>query len=355
MMMNWRPQNWLRVSVAAGLTLLPAAGAPVQTNTPGWHMEYKKVERASFTEEWNYAFPNYVSKRWFIALRYQPTTAWNRDVQCEAALLTSEGWKPFTLVHEGSRERRLMLVIDYPHNDPLLKSGFKVKTTLTATLYDQRLVSGDPVTPAATLNSDERQSYLVPTTTFDFGRDSVKDWITQHNLWKMKDEAPQDFVRRVYRELRKTLPFSGADGGPWICSQILKAGFGECARHAIVGTSILRANGIPARSISTLWAVDDTSQGAHCWGEFFWEGVGWVPYDTSLDQWNQSDAYFGYRKGLFIGESVDMDWVIYAGSMGWKTAFAIDAWPCYWAEGQGSFEGQKEDHTTSVKIIERYQ
>lgn len=266
-----------------------------------YHLEYHKSHRASFSEQWEYTFPNYVSKRWFIALRYQPATAWSREVACSAALFTSQGWRPFRLAAEDSAERRPMLIIDFPHEDPVLKHGFTIRTTLTSTIYDQRLVEGPPTTPIGQLTAAQSQPYLAATETFDFNETSVRKWITEHELWKKPDEPAPDFVKRVYRELRKTLPYSTEDGGRWICSQILKAGFGECARHAIVGTSILRANEIPARMACALWATDEQSQGAHCWGEFLWPGVGWVPYDTSANQQDRNtDRYFGSKKGELI-------------------------------------------------------
>ena len=96
-----------------------------------YHMEFTKSHRAAFTETWNYHFPNYVSKRWFIALAL-PTDDGMEPGRgmSPAALLTSDGWKAFHTVYEEGPEKRPMLVIDYPHDDPLLKSGFKVQTTL---------------------------------------------------------------------------------------------------------------------------------------------------------------------------------------------------------------------------------
>jgi len=331
------------------------AKALAQANPPQYHMEYERSHRASFNQIWDYKFPKYVSKRWFIALRYQPTLAWSRDVYCKAELLTSKGWIPFKRVVEGSAEKRPMLIIDYPHDDPKLKSGFTIRTTLIATIYTQRLADGPPPTPVLPLRDSVRQGYLAPTEALDFNEPSAKVWISQHDLWKKNGEDALAFARRVQRTLRTQLPYSVADGGRWNCSQIMKVGFGECARHAIVGTSILRANNIPARAVCTLWAVDESSKGAHCWGEFFLEGVGWVPYDSSFDQPNpNADAFFGQRDADFIAGMVDMDWLIDAGSLGKHSVFAIDAWPAFWAEGEGDFDGQKCETSTTVRVLARF-
>ena len=130
-------------------------------------------------------------------------------------------------------------------------------------------------------------------------------------------------------------------------------GYGECCRHAIVGTSILRANKIPARTVCGLWAIDEKSKGGHCWGEFYLEGAGWIPYDTTLDGNHlNSDDYFGSKKGEVLAGMVDFDWVIDARSFGQKSAFGIDAFPAFWSKGEGNTDN-KLDMTEKVHIVNR--
>jgi transglutaminase-like putative cysteine protease len=327
-----------------------------QGAAPDWHLVYTASHRASYEKEWKYTFPDHRSTRWVIALRYPPQLAWSKDAAGKAELLTSAGWKPFKEVTEGSKEKRRMLVIDYEHDDPKLRNGFTIRTTLTATIYHQQLVRGRPARPAPPLAAEEKESYLAETDTFDFSKGNVKEWMDAHKMWLGKAEKPIDFVHRVYKELRlqKSLPYDTKDGGPWVCSQILKVGYGECCRHAIVGTSILRTHQIPARTVCGLWAIDEKSKGGHCWGEFFLEGVGWVPYDTTVDGTNlNTEAYFGSKKGEVLAGMIDFDWGIDAGSFGKQTVFAIDAFPAYWSKGEGSLDKPKLDTTESVRILKR--
>jgi transglutaminase-like putative cysteine protease len=101
-----------------------------------------------------------------------------------------------------------------------------------------------------------------------------------------------------------------------------------------------------------LWAIDDKSKGAHCWGEFYMDGVGWVPYDTTLDNENpKSEAYFANKKGDLIAGMIDFDWVINAGPFGKQTVFAIDALPAYWSQGSGDMNNPKIDTTTTVRVL----
>ena len=288
-----------------------------------------------------------------------------------------------------------MLIIDYPHGDRMLRDGFTMRTALTATIYNQQLMNTQqPIWgmtkqqskkgmnkqqskkgmnkqqskkgmnkqqpmrgrfgPPEVLTAEEREAYLAATDTFDFSKLEVKKWMDDHTMWMGKDETPIAFAHRVYKQLRLHLPYNTADGGPWICSQILKTGYGECCRHAIVGTSILRANRIPARTACALWAVDDKSKGAHCWGEFYAKGVGWVPYDTTIDGTNlQTDAHFGSKNAELLAGMVDFDWVIDAGPFGEQTVPGIDYLPAYWSKGDGNTDNPKVAMTERVRVLKR--
>jgi transglutaminase-like putative cysteine protease len=302
-------------------------------------MVYTASHRATYQKEWQYSFPEHTSSRWFIALREPPELSWSRDVECTAELLTSEGWKLFERRQDGSPENRAMLIIDHSHNDAKLKNGFTIRTSFTATIYHQELRKGKGIKPIV-IGDAKTATFLRETETFDFSDPLVKKWMDQNSMWKTDRETERDFVIRVYRHLRRTIPYNTADGGRWICSQILKTGFGECCRHAVVGTSILRANGIPARTVCGVWAIDANSKGGHCWGEFYLKNVGWIPYDTTLDSQNKTaDQYFGSKKGEILAGMVDFDWEIDAGTLGKHTVFAIDYTPAFWSEGKGDLTG----------------
>jgi transglutaminase-like putative cysteine protease len=340
--------------LAAGLVCLACPTAYGQ-RAPTWHLVYTPSHRATFEQEWEYTFPNHQSNRWIIALRYPPELPWSKDVVAKAELLTSDGWKPFEEVTEGSKEKRRMLFLDHSHEDPKLRRGFTVRTTLTATIFDQQLQRGRPAKPVAPLKAEERETFLAATDTFDFQKPNVKEWMDGHKMWRGKNEDPLTFVHRVYRELRLHLPYNTGDGGPWVCSQILKVGFGECARHAMVGTSILRANKIPARTVCGLWAIDEKSKGAHCWGEFFLDGVGWVLYDTTIDNGNpDSEAYFAAKKGEILAGMIDFDWVIDTRAFGKQTVPGIDAFPAKWGQGKGAMDGERVETTTRVRVLKRF-
>ncbi len=325
-----------------------------QPGAEGWHMVYTRSHRATFEQEWKYTFPQHRAKQWFVALRDAPELPWSREAVGKAELRTSAGWKPFRQVFEEGREGRRMLVIDVARDDPLLRKGFTVRTTLTATIYDQKLAPGRPTSPVPPLTLQERPMWVAPTKAYDFHNPRVKEWMDKHQMWKGPNEEVLHFAHRVYKQLRVHMPYSTKDSDPWTCSHILKDGFGECCRHSIVTTSILRANNIPARTVCGLWAVDNKSKGAHCWGEFFLHGVGWVPYDTTLGDDKNSEAYFGTKKGEILAGMVDFDWLIDAGPFGKQRVSGIDAFPVFWSQGEGSLDNPKIETNTSVRILNRF-
>jgi Transglutaminase-like superfamily len=340
----------LAVVVLFGLT--PCAFG--QKADSDWHMAYTRSHRATFEQEWKYTFPKHHSKRWFIALRYAPELPWSRQAVSKAELRTSHGWIPFRETVEEGREHRRMLVIDHPADDPLLRPGFTVRTTLTSTIYDQDLQPGPSARPVAPLTPQQREVWLEPTKTYDFRAQRVKAWMDNHKMWRAPNEEVLHFVHRVYKQLRVHMPYSTKDSDPWTCSHILKDGWGECCRHSIVTTAVVRANKIPARTVCAVWAVDNKSTGAHCWGEFFLHGVGWVPYDTTLGDDKNSEDYFGKKKGELIAGMVDFDWVFPAGPFGQQHVQGLDAYPAFWSRGEGPMDNPKVETKTSVRIVERF-
>jgi hypothetical protein len=345
----------VRLSVFATLLACLGGGAVHgQAAAPAGHLVYTPNHRATYEQQWTFTFPQHQSTRWIIALRYPPELPWNRQAQGKAELLTGNGWRPFKEVRDGSKEHRRMLLIDYPHQDPKLRHGFTIRTTLAATLFDQHLEKGQPTRPAVALTAVEKESYQQATTTFDFHKPAVKKWMDEHDMWKRADEQPLGFVHRVYKELRLHLPYKMRDDAPLVCSQILQTGFGECARHSIVGTSILRANKISARTVCGVWAIDSTSKGSHCWGEFFLDGTGWVPYDTTYDGTNLgSEAYFGHKCGEVLASQVDFDYVISAGPFGKQTVFAMEGLPAYWSVGTGTMANPQVETSSQVRLVKQ--
>ena len=331
-----------KVRVSNGLTVerLSAGGFG-----DDWTIECIPSHRITQVFEAEYTFPDYESTRWFIARGHPQEVPWMKDVKAKMELLTSDGWKPFEVKREKSLLKQRIFCIDYPHEDPILKRGFKVRRTVTATVCEQKLKKGFPETPVPPLTAEEKTNYLRANYYCDFHNADVKKWMDDHKMWRNKGEKPMDFALRVRWELIDHIPYNPENGIPWVCSQILKQGSGECFCHAVVATSILRANKIPARVNGGQWANDENSKGGHCWMEVFLDGVGWVTCDSIYGR-------VGDKEGEFIVGAADSNVVYDAGPFGKQTT-PIDPWLAYWAQGKGKMEeGYKEAIT--YKVLKRF-
>jgi len=90
-------------------------------------------------------------------------------------------------------------------------------------------------------------------------------------------------------------------------------GFGECGDYAALFCALLRAVGVPARTVAG-W-IAETGHSHHVWAEFYLPSYGWIPTDPSWDDGNLTWEYFGSlpSSGRFIssvGVNIELaaDW-----------------------------------------------
>jgi len=116
--------------------------------------------------------------------------------------------------------------------------------------------------------------------------------------------------------------------------------------------AILRANGIPARTLWGRWAK--TQEGDygqfHVKSEFFDKTIGWVPVDVTgamTSKNTDKDDFFGRDEGDFITMHVDTDLnfnSIHFGKkdLGWRQGAA------FWVKGAGTLDGHTFTETWTV-------
>ncbi|WP_025026225.1 transglutaminase-like domain-containing protein [Caldalkalibacillus mannanilyticus] len=96
---------------------------------------------------------------------------------------------------------------------------------------------------------------------------------------------------------------------------------GDCGEFSFLFTSWCRSLGIPCRTLFGAWTAG--ANHPHAWNEFFIDGVGWIPVDSSMATLNKSIIHkFGSL--LRYGTSPKVDY--YFGSIeGKRVAFSLDA------------------------------
>jgi transglutaminase-like putative cysteine protease len=96
--------------------------------------------------------------------------------------------------------------------------------------------------------------------------------------------APAEQVARLVRFVARFVEDAwGADALSVL--QVIERRRGDCSEHAALFTTLARAAGIPARTVSGLaWLGDEARAfGGHAWCEVALDGA-WVPVDPTLDQ-----------------------------------------------------------------------
>lgn len=92
-----------------------------------------------------------------------------------------------------------------------------------------------------------------------------------------QSELVQDYINSRY-------PWAGAreySTLECIPTYVVEHGYGDCGQVSLLYISLMRSLGVPARWESG-WMLHPGEKNYHDWAEVYFEGVGWVPVDTSF-------------------------------------------------------------------------
>ena len=94
---------------------------------------------------------------------------------------------------------------------------------------------------------------------------------------------PYRKMKKIFEWINTTFPWAGAREYSTlqnIPQYVLENGHGDCGQVTLLLITLARHNGIPARWQSGFQMQPDNLN-MHDWGEYFIEGVGWIPVDQS--------------------------------------------------------------------------
>jgi transglutaminase-like putative cysteine protease len=117
--------------------------------------------------------------------------------------------------------------------------------------------------------------------------------ISQQIAKESKD--PLEFARNAYNYVVNNFNYQ-TDKENHSLTTILKNSGGDCVAFSFVFVSLLRSQGIPAR---TIYAVRPSSEeypdvSFHCSTEFYLERYGWIPVDATIGSGDKKGDYFGH-------------------------------------------------------------
>jgi transglutaminase-like putative cysteine protease len=201
---------------------------------------------------------------------------------------------------------------------------------------------------------------LVPTETLDFDTPSFQAKLTDRALRPKPTENDLAFVRRVFTTLKGDLRYEYHPDLDRRSSQVWPAGKSDCSGINGLLVSVLRANGIPARTLCGRWARSavpgETLGGVpygqwHVKAEVYLRGVGWVPADLSgavqRDAPGDGLAFFGHDDGNFLVMHTDFDLRIDTMGFG-RRSVRTDQGFVYWVRGSGAMDGRVVHETWEV-------
>jgi len=218
-------------------------------------------------------------------------------------------------------------------------------------LYARKLVPGKYDKPLEDLDEFSRKAYLRPTNTVDWDSGEFQSWLKE-TPGMLKNSSDKDivFAYNVYRYITDkgvytTDKYLLANSKPSLACRTLMT---DCGGFATLFTAVMRANGIPARTLDGWWAVSGAQ--THCKAEFWAGGIGWVPVDITSG-FKNPDRFFGRDYGDFITIHTDNDLVIDTIYWGQKEFWCDQGWLYWITSNGGSGAGQTFKGTWTVEKI----
>ncbi|GAB5516785.1 transglutaminase-like domain-containing protein [Rhodopirellula baltica] len=227
--------------------------------------------------------------------------------------------------------------------------------------YEKRTTAENaPVDP---LSADDRAIFLRSIPEYDYQSEEFQKWKTKNRFQRRRTEGEVRFAQRVFQKLANTYQYSYVPSEDRTASLLCQSDATDCGGLSTLFATVMRSEGVPARILSGRWAIsanpgetinDQPYYQYHVIAEFYAQGVGWIPLDTSSaiihDRTKTKLQYFGQSDGDFITYHVDpgveFDTDLHGDYR--ATYFQI---PLMWLTGEGTLDqfSHKESWTVSPK------
>ena len=320
-----------------------------------WKLERRPSKRVRATFTYTVTAPNLVAREWLLFLS-RPEHHPAHDVTVTAPTPDAEEirdlsarrqplWRWRTPVGDGDAEPDTM----------------KWSVSLDVQLFSRKLARGRSRSKGRALGADERRLSLRPTGGFDYRDRVVIEFARQHKLERETREGEVEFARRVFQAIARNFEYHYVGEQDRSAAGVIGAGRSDCGGLSTLFATVLRSQGIPARTIAGRWATSARPGQRiggvayfqeHVKAEFWADGLGWVPADLSSavlhDPSKEKVKYFAADPGDFIVFHFDTNLRFDTVDFGERT-FALLQKPSHWATGRGDFVGVTTAETWTVK------
>lgn len=233
-------------------------------------------------------------------------------------------------------------------------SGLTLTARYQITTTPRSLVQGTAPTGNVYANQpNDSAQYLAATTTLNFNTSVFQQWLKQNNLIKRASERDIDFAYRSLVKISNLYFYNFDPNQDRSNSNICQSKSSDCGGLSWLFEGTMRANGVPARSLIGRWLKTDNTPDAtsstdgecHVKAEFYAQGVGWIPVDTSGAVSNK-DAYdnFGSITSDYVTFHLDPDLIVNTGTFGQQSLRNLQS-PSCWFSGGGGVAGMTSSTT----------
>ena len=360
--MRLRP---LATSLAFAAFLLARAGAAPQVEpsdpprvppglNKGYRLEVKPSVRIDASYQVAVSAPGARASEWIFLIPRPPDLPSQR-------ILGADTLPPGEVVLERSPLRRPLLRIQMPVTDATTARSARAQSRTAAVLFSRRLGKGTASAPVRELSDAERDLYLRRTVKFNRDSPVLLKWIGENRLARSPSEGEIDFARRVFQHIALNFEYEYLGEQNRSAPHVCEAGKSDCGGLSVLFATVLRSQGVPARTLAGRWAQsadpDEKIGGVnyrqeHIKAEFFAQGVGWVPVDPAgaiqHDRSREKLAHFGNDPGLFLTLHLDAELLVDTGRFGVRHMDLMQR-ASYWMRGSGSLKDSMMSEDWKVK------
>jgi transglutaminase-like putative cysteine protease len=339
--------------IIAALPVIPAG----LNQAHGLEVKRSKAILASYT--FKVQTPDLTATEWLVIFP-QPVTLPSQKI------LAAAGRPKCETTADLSPLRQPLLQARIPVENPRDADQVTLTVKVRAELFSRRLTSRHglgPVPNPARLAEPERKLFLRRTRDFDYDRPSFQTWVTAKGLRRQAAEGEVVFARRVFQTLAGSFGYEYLGMQDRTASHVCAVGKSDCGGLSVLFATVLRSQGVPARTLAGRWAISAKAGDKvgtieyfqeHVKAEFFATGVGWVPADLSAavvhDKSPEKLTYFGNDKGDFLTLHFDSDLSCDTGHFGVR-GMNLSQRASYWASGTGTVRDAVITEQWEVEVL----
>lgn len=345
------------LALLLGLTPLSSIPADAQSfPLSTCHIEMGKPKPILGTLSWHLLVPNCTAEKWSVFLANAPWLP--GQIKPQTALVFDRLREETTVVLDLSPAKRQLLHALITDSDD--KHLLSLQARYQVMLVPRRLVEGRSNSPVTPLTNAERQQYLSASEHINFNEPVFQRWLDTRALRK-KQESDLAFAWRTFLTIRNAYKYRYSDEQNRRIAKLCQENSTDCGGLSWLFVGVLRANGVPARSLVGRMAKPESApgsnlEGAHVRAEFYATGVGWIPVEMSgATSRKAADPllFFGKDDGDLVTFHVDPDFVLDTKLFG-KHAVRLLQNPVFWVMGPGKLDGLDERRTWKVVVIPSY-